>query len=428
MTRLEELRAKHEGLLEKMRALLEAADADEKRDLTDEETAEYDGWDKEAEKVAKEIKRREKLEKAEADTERDADKALEQDFTVSNKISRKEPEAFRNIGEFIHALVYNRDDRRLQDCEQEPERDERQQRDSTMASGVGGGFAVPEQFRPQLLSVDPQQAVFRPRANVIPAGDPPDAEISMPTLDQTSAQNVYGGVVMYKVGEGATLTETNVRLKKVSLTPEGIGGYIQITEKLLRNWAAASSVLEMQLRLAMTGFEDTQFYSGNGVMGPTGILTVSAGIEVSRATANTIVMADIRNMMARIKMGGSFVWIASQTTMPQLMNLQGGNSENILIMDASKPMPTTLMGIPLVWFDRSVALGTKGDLILCDLNYYLIKNGSGPFVAASEHYAFINDLVTIKITNYVDGKPWLTAPLPLEGSTSNTVSPFVILK
>ena len=128
-------------------------------------------------------------------------------------------------------------------------------------------------------------------------------------------------------------------------------------------------------------------------------------------------------------MGGSFVWIASQTTLPQLMQLQGGNSENIFIFNAAAPIPASLLGIPVLFHDRSVALGTVGDLILCDLSYYLIKEGSGPFVATSENVGstFLTGLTTIKITNNVDGKSWLSLPLPLEGSTSNTVSPFVVL-
>jgi HK97 family phage major capsid protein len=421
MTKLEELIAKREKLLEQMRSMLDTADADEGRDLTDEETTQYSEWDADAAKTSKAIEMREKLEADEADAAARQDPPATPDFP--NKRTRKVSEEFENIGEFLHSIRFNLNDPRLQDC------DYQEVRDSTMASGVGGGFAVPTQFRPQLLSVDPAQAVFRPRATVIPAGDPPDAEIKMPALDQTAAQNVYGGVVMYKVGEGATLTESDVRIREVSLTPEGIGGYIQITDKLLRNWSASAALLETQLRQAMIGYEDMQFYKGDGVMGPTGILSSTARIDVARAAANAISIADIRNMYARIKMGGSFVWIASQTILPQLMQLQGGNSENIFIFDASAPVPASLLGIPVVFHDRSVGLGTAGDLILADLGYYLIKDGSGPFVATSENVGstFLTGLTTIKITNMVDGKSWLTAPLPLEGSTSNTVSPFIVL-
>ena len=58
---------------------------------------------------------------------------------------------------------------------------------------------------------------------------------------------------------------------------------------------------------------------------------------------------------------------------------------------------------------------------------YLIKDGSGPFVSASEHVYFTSNKTVIKIFTNVDGKSWLNEPIPLEGSTANTVSPFVVL-
>jgi HK97 family phage major capsid protein len=132
-------------------------------------------------------------------------------------------------------------------------------------------------------------------------------------------------------------------------------------------------------------------------------------------------------MYARLKMGGSPVWIASQTTIPQLATIADAASRNIWVESAAPGIPPTLIGIPVLFHDRSVALGTAGDLVLADLSYYLIKDGSGPFVAASEHVYFTSNKTVVKIFMNVDGKPWLNEPLPLEGSTSNTVSPFIVL-
>ncbi len=57
-----------------------------------------------------------------------------------------------------------------------------------MDNGASGGFAIPPQFRETLLQVTPQQSIVRPRAQVIPAGSPPDAPVTMPALDQTGAR------------------------------------------------------------------------------------------------------------------------------------------------------------------------------------------------------------------------------------------------
>lgn len=418
MDKIKELRAKAEELIAKMRALLDLADT-EKRDLTQEETDQYAGFEAEADKLERDIDRLEKLEERAARAEDAGDKP----YKVKFKRKLDVPKEFRNIGEFIHAVRFNHDDPRLQDCEYR----ELETRDQSMGVGTEGGFALPTQFRPQLLQVTPAEAIFQPRAQVIPPGDPPDASVTMPALDQTSAQNVYGGVVMYKIAEASALTQSNIALKEVTLEPQGIGGYIQVSNKLLLNWQAASALLERQLRLALAGYKDTQFYSGNGVAGPLGVLNSPARIDVARTTANQIARGDVNNMIARAKQGGSYLWIASQTILPQLLALADGASGLVFQMDYTKPIPASLLGIPLMFHDRSVALGTKGDLILVDLNYYLIKEGSGPFVDASPHVRFLNNQTVIKITQNIDGKPWLSAPLPLEGSTSNTVSPFVVL-
>lgn len=414
MDKIKELRAKIEDLVGKMKALLDLADS-EKRDLTEDETKLYDGYEAESDKAQRDIDRLSKLAEREAKAAEGGDKP----YRVTLRKTNDRPKEFRSIGEFIYVITYDRSDPRLQDCEY---------REMSMGTGNEGGFAVPEQLRPTLLAVNPQEAIFRPRCTVIPAGDPPDAKISMPTLDQTDAQNVYGGVTVLKVGEGGTKGETNVRLKDVSLEPGEVAAYITVTDKLLRNWQAAGALIGNQLRLAIRGWEDLQIYNGNGIAGPLGILSAPATIKVTRGAANTIVRADILNMLKRMKMGGSYIWVASQTTMPQLLALEDDASGAIYQFDFAKPIPASLLGIPLIYADRSVALGTTGDLILVDMQYYLLKDGSGPFVASDGGMVnFTSNKTIIKAFWNVDGKPWLTAPLPLEGSTSNTVSPFVVL-
>jgi len=418
MEKLKELRAKAEELIAKMRSLLDLADT-EKRDLTAEEAAQYATFETEADTTQRDIDRLEKLEEREEQARAKDDKPYRANF----KRSKDTPKEWRNIGEFIFAVRFNRDDPRLQDCEYR----QFETREQSMGSGVEGGFALPEVFRPTLLSVTPQQAIFRPRCTVIPAGDPPDGKITMPALDQTAGENVYGGVVIAKTAEGGTKSETDLRLKEVSLEPGEAAGYITVSDKLLRNWQACAGLLGNQLRKAIIGWEDTQILTGNGIGGPLGVINAPARVNVSRGTASTIVTADINNMIARIKMGGNYLWVASQTTLPQLLTLRDAGSFNLFVTNYANPIPMSLLGIPLMFADRSPALGSTGDLILVDMSYYLIKDGSGPFVEASQHVFFTSNKTVIKAFWNVDGKPWLSAPLPLEGATSNTVSPFVVL-
>jgi len=394
---------------------------EQKRDMTDQEEAEFNYIDGEVQKLKKEEVRTRNLIDDDASVQ-EPQRRLRTYITPN-----KDKQEFKSLGEFIYSVRFMPNDERLAEHYMEVER-----REQSMGVGVEGGFAVPTQFLPQLRMVDPQASIFRPRCTVIPPGTPPDAQVTMPALNQTTAQNIYGGMAVDWIAEGATKPETDLKLVEICLTPHEVAGYTVLTDKLLRNWGAAESVITNMLQACVRGAEDTAFLNGSGVGRPLGIINSPAAINVARNAANAIDYAnDVTGMYARAKFGGSLVWIASQTILPQLTNMVDNATNAGLVWmpnaQAIGSTPGTLMGIPLVFNDRSPALGSTGDLILADLSYYLIKDGSGPFVAASPHVYFTSNKTVVKIFWNVDGQPWLTGPIPLEGSAANTVSPFIVL-
>jgi HK97 family phage major capsid protein len=403
----------------RMRQILSTADA-ESRDLSDGETREYDRLDKGVDACNGMIEKLVKVENIEGEQRRSVRTV---NFPSVKTKEAENPDEFRNFGEFLYCVRYKQNDRRLEFVEMET-------REQSMGVGAEGGFMVPKQFRETLLSLPVQAPVIRSRATVIPAGSPPDAELTIPALNQTADENMFGGVVVSWIGEGQTKPETDITVKEVKLQPNEVAAYITVTDKLLRNWTAAGALLGQQLRTAMVAAEDYQFLRGNGVAKPLGIIGCGCEIIINRATASQIAYADVIGMLARQRSSEGLIWIASRTTLPQLANLRDAGNNNLWITAQSglaQGVPGTLAGIPLIFNERSPALGSKGDLVLADLSYYLIKDGSGPFVSASEHVLFRQNKTVIKAFWNVDGKPWLSAPIPLEGSTTNTVSPVVTL-
>jgi HK97 family phage major capsid protein len=297
-----------------------------------------------------------------------------------------------------------------------------------MDTGSSGGFMIPEQFRSTILSIDPASSIVRPRAQVIPAGTPPDAAITIPALDQTGAapSNVFGGVTVQWIGEGDTKPDTGAQLREVKLEPQEVAGTVTVTDKLLRNWPASSAWIEGLLRGAVGQAEDFAFIRGDGVAKPLGFLNSPAALSIHRTTANLVKYADLTAMVAKILMrGGSPIWAGSQAVLNQVLNMLDDQGRPIYVASPSEGVPNRLLGYPVFWNNRLPGLGTKGDLSIADLNYYLIKDGSGPFVAASEHVLFKQNKTVIKIFWNVDGQGWLTAPYTEENGY--TVSPFVLL-
>lgn len=415
------MKEKRAGLIDKMSALVTTA-TNEGRDLTAEEAASYEILKTEATQLATQIVRAEEVEGLRASLGSSATTVAARNSPGAT--ASASPKEFETLGEFLATVARNPNDARLTFVEGGDARAEQR-----MDDGPSGGFMVPTRFVASIMQVNPQEAIFRPRAQIIPAGDPPDAEVTMPALDQTGATpaNVYGGVAMSWIGEGDTKPETGFSLRQISLKPKEIAGHITLTDKLLRNWQAAGTTAETLLRQAVLAATEDAYLKGNGVGKPLGILNAGATYYVPRTTAGTILTADIDNMVARMLMrGGSPVWLATQSALPKLRQLKDEGNNRIWANSLVAGSPPTLAGYPVLWHERSPLLGVKGDLVLADLSYYLIKDGSGPFVQMGYiNDDFVKNKSRMKIFFNVDGQPWLTAPFKQESGYE--VSPFVAL-
>jgi HK97 family phage major capsid protein len=80
----------------------------------------------------------------------------------------------------------------------------------------------------------------------------------------------------------------------------------------------------------------------------------------------------------------------------------------------------------MVAIEQAPTLGTVGDIVLADLNQYLLVDKGGVQTATSIHVAFLTDEQVLRFTYRVAGQPlWHSALTPFQGS--GTLSPFVSL-
>ncbi|UIK04900.1 phage major capsid protein [Neorhizobium galegae] len=423
---LKQLREKRAKLVADMRGMITAAETAD-RDFSAEEQAAYDALQAEKDGLDTRIGRLEGQEAAET--------ALNVVIPAASRRGGIEraggPEAakeFESMGEFLHAVRFRPSDQRLNFVEgvgHQPD-DNGMQAEMRMDNDTSGGFMVPTQLRNTLLSVRPQDALVRPRATVLEAGDPPDAGVTMPAIEQGGANpgNMFGGMTFSWIEEGGEKLETDADLSAITLTPHEIAGFVTVTDKLLRNWRASASFLEGQMRSGVSAAEDYAFLRGNGVTQPLGAINAPAMKYINRTTALQVTYVDLLKMVAVLLMrGGVPVWSMPQSAIIPLAQLTDPEGHYIWKPDARDGFAGTLLGYPVRWNNRAPALGVKGDIILADWSYYLIKDGSGPFVAASEHVKFTQNKTVIKIFWNVDGAPWMKAPIKEENGYE--VSPFV---
>lgn len=417
MNTVSELREQRAALVTKLRGLLDKAGT-ESRDLSEAEEADYSAGEANIDQLTARIERAEKLEAMEAGLDESLGSLAARHPGANAPGAKRE---FESLGEFMHAVRFAPNDARLSYGENPAMRSEHR-----MDDGASGGFAVPTQFRSEILQVDALSAVVRPRARVMPAGSPPDAELTMPALDQSPSQNIHGGVAVSWIGEGGAKPETNAKLREIKLKPYEVAGHIVVTDKLLRNWAASSAFLSGLLRGAITSSEDTAFLQGNGVAKPLGVINAAGTVAVTRAGAGDIAYEDVLAMDESLLAGAiGAVWLVTKRAKTKLRQMEDTEGHLIWQESARSGEPASLLGYPVVVSDRIPTLGSRGDIGLYDFSNYLIKDGSGPFVSSSEHVHFTDNKTVIKVFWNVDGQPWLNGPITRENGDEQ--SPFVVL-
>lgn len=416
-------------LLADMEALVALADS-EQREMTPEEVTSFDAMKAQVDAIDANSARRALVVAARATAPVIAAPTASAPVVVAvpSKPGDEAPKTFANIGEFFHAALLNPSDARLEYQNFEKRGEQR------MDTGALGGFMVPEQFVTDIRRVDVQSALVRPRATVIPAGSPPDAKITFPYLDQSVANGVFGGVAVAWVdGEGGTKPASTGNLGQFSLQPNEWAGVITVTDKLLRNWTAAAAYFTKQLRDAQTSFEDFAFFrTGTGSGEPLSIINSPAALSVTRQTSAHFTFNDAVGMLAKLLDKSNAVWSISQTLFADVVQMRNatadGGDGSLVYMpgNITAGIPATLLGYPVYWNTRAPAAAAKGAVALLDLSHYIIKDGSGPFVASDGGIVnFVNNKTLVKVFGNTDGQPDMKEPFT--GEDSYTLSPFVLL-
>lgn len=295
------------------------------------------------------------------------------------------------------------------------------------AGGADGGFLIPEEYRSELFSLPLEDDVARSHgARVIPMTTD---TVHFPAVDQSSqAASLFGGVIVYRPALGAAITATNPTFAQITLEVSKLAAATTPPYEIVADSnVALSSLLVSMLGEALRYQQDEDFLIGDGNGKAQGVKEAACAVAYNRAGAGAITSADVLGMYSRhIFRGGRSCWVANQTTMPQLYDLKNttGNYP-LMVLNIATGVPATLLGLPIVFTEKVPALGTKGDLMLCNWPYYLIGDREDTRLEWSSHVQFLNDNLALKGVDRIDGAPWMASTYtPRKGST---LSPFVVL-
>src|SRR3990167_3534644 len=352
-----------------------------------------------------------------------------------DKIMADKKGGFKSFGHYLTELVKAEKDKVLPSTLRAW--DEAVQKTLSEGSLSDGGYLVPEQFGGVILAKSLEDSIVRPRASIQPMAT--NRITFAADVDADHSTNYFGGITIYRPGEGGQKTATSPTYERIALTLHKVTGLCHVTDELLEDSAVAvESEVSRKFSQAISFVQDNDFLNGTGNNMPVGVLNAvnPALITVTAETgqgASTIVAENIIKMWARMYSPGKgrAVWVVNDDTFPQLatMALAVGTGGVPLWMPAGglSGLPyQTLMGKPLLFTEKAQALGTAGDIALIDFSQYKIGEKGGLQVATSIHFRFDYDEQSFRFVLRYDGQPtWTSALTPLR--SSSTLSPFVVL-
>ena len=294
-----------------------------------------------------------------------------------------------------------------------------------------GGFWVPQEQAAKIHAVSLENEIVQPRCYVQPMGS---NSIKIPAMVIGShGTALFGGFTASYTAEAGTIDENSPKARSMELNAKKLTGLIRFSSELNADTPGGMSQIETLCGKGLAFFRDKAFLKGTGAGQPLGILNAPCLVTVAKETGqkkNTIVFENLTRMMASM-FAGSFsnsIWICHQTTIPQLLTLSlavgtGGNA--IPVMSETNGQ-FTMLTRPVLFTEKTEALGTKGDIMLADLSQYVVGLRSGMSFETSIHIHFTTDELLSRIIERHDGQPlWNEALTLADGST--TVSPFVVL-
>lgn len=298
-----------------------------------------------------------------------------------------------------------------------------------------GGFLIPERLRSELLRVALETALVRPRARIVPMET---LRVPFPAIDSTSNVNsVFGGLTGFWTEEGGQLESSKPRFGRVVLDAKKLTIYTEVPSELLADsLISLTGFIDQAFPEALAFFEDIAFLTGSGVGQPLGALNGNAAVRVPRTTSGEIHFEDTITMFSRMLPASlsRAVWVASIDTFPQLASMvitrgTDGIASPAVWLNNGQVIggpPATILGRPVVFTEKTPALGNTGDLNLVDFGFYLIGDRQAMQARQSEDFRFDTDEIAFRVIERVDGRPWLQSPItPHNGGAA--LSPIVSL-
>jgi HK97 family phage major capsid protein len=373
ITKLREQRAK---IIEDQRKMLDKAEK-EKRDLTSEETEQYEKMEADFDDLTKQIEEAEKreqerIERAKKLEEREELlKKSQQEPTKPEVEDRKKDHETRKI-EYEMAAFRSFLLNGAKGLTPVEERALQADIDAT-----GGFLVAPEQFTKQLIQKLDDTVFVRQYANIIKVANA--VSLGAPALDNDPGDPTWTAEI--KTGS----EDSTMDFDKRTLNPHPLARRIKVSKKLLRvALLDVDAIVRERLAYKFAVVEENAFLNGSGSNQPLGVFTASAhGINTSRdvSTDNTTTQIKADNLInckytLKAQYRKKAIWVFHRDGIKMIRKLKDGNGDYLWKQGIAAGKPDTILDLPYIESEYAPNTFTTGKYvgILGDFSFYWIAD------------------------------------------------------
>src|ERR1700678_31722 len=293
-----------------------------------------------------------------------------------------------------------------------------------------GGFLLQAEWSHQIVKRMYDTGALFSRCTVMPITKPNSNALKFPQIDEVSRAmgSRWGGVRGYYENEADAMVASRPRFMASEITANKITALCYLTDELLEDSDAVGNWLYYALSSELLFKLEWAIVNGDGVGKPQGILSSPALITVAAqpgqqsATVNSMnVTGMVSSMWTPSYNSPGTIWLYHETLLPQLASLQtivgaAGSESKLWQWATAADQFDTLAGFPCVQSEYCQIAGTPGDLLLVDMNRYVIAMRELFRSELSIHVLFLQDTATYRCIIRAGGQTIdKSSVLPLAG-------------
>ena len=264
--------------------------------------------------------------------------------------------------------------------------------------------------------------------------------IDLPQFDESSRgiEDMLGGIEWYWIEESTELPATKPKFRSIQLRLKKCAWLGYLTDEFSQDSEAGGTVIPAAAQISLNRLIYEMVTDGTGAGRPLGILqsgaTVTVQKEVGQDPATILgdnVLKMITHLPAESWQSPGLCWLIHKDAIPQLSTATvsigtGGGHLPLWHWREAGAKFNQLAGIDVLINLAGKPLGTRGDIILCDLNQYccIYKEVKK---TVSLHVKFLTDQEAFRFVMRWDAAPAWSKAVTAE-SGDNLISPFITLE